>query len=264
MLPKAATYNNYDATPTSDALPKSTTYNDYNSTPTPVTATATVASVGAAAAAAATGAAAARGGVKAPTTPEDLPVSRSSKVADPEAVPMIESTRPSWDANSQGGASTHSSVRTPSRPAGTNLTPVKTSVAGSDMSHVSGPTGTAASADTTSAAGSAASGWRTNVRPASGQLPATAGATNSMANTAGKGSQQAERAKFWAQFQETWQQVGADVKPSSVLQASQVPPCVCKLQEPWNGCRHVMLLLVQHLPRTAPAVLCSGYYTQCL
>ncbi|KIY99300.1 hypothetical protein MNEG_8659 [Monoraphidium neglectum] len=25
--------------------------------------------------------------------------------------------------------------------------------------------------------------------------------------TSGKGSQQAERAKFWAQFQETWQQV---------------------------------------------------------
>lgn len=30
-----------------------------------------------------------------------------------------------------------------------------------------------------------------------------------MANPAGKGAQQAERAKFWAQFQETWQQVGA-------------------------------------------------------
>jgi hypothetical protein len=29
-----------------------------------------------------------------------------------------------------------------------------------------------------------------------------------MAATAGKSSQQAERAKFWAQFQETWQQVG--------------------------------------------------------
>ncbi|KAF6261693.1 hypothetical protein COO60DRAFT_1636533 [Scenedesmus sp. NREL 46B-D3] len=53
----------------------------------------------------------------------------------------------------------------------------------------------------------AASGWRSNVRPASGQLPAAAGSTSSMAATAGKGSQQAERAKFWAQFQDTWQQV---------------------------------------------------------
>lgn len=30
-----------------------------------------------------------------------------------------------------------------------------------------------------------------------------------LANPAGKSTQQAERAKFWAQFQETWQQVRA-------------------------------------------------------
>lgn len=34
-----------------------------------------------------------------------------------------------------------------------------------------------------------------------------AAGSSMLANPAGKSSQQAERAKFWAQFQETWQQV---------------------------------------------------------
>ncbi|GBF97025.1 hypothetical protein Rsub_09498 [Raphidocelis subcapitata] len=50
--------------------------------------------------------------------------------------------------------------------------------------------------------------WRTNVRPAGpvGGGGVAAGGVNSM-TSANRGQQQAERAKFWAQFQETWQQV---------------------------------------------------------
>jgi hypothetical protein len=40
-------------------------------------------------------------------------------------------------------------------------------------------------------------------------LAGAAAGSSMMANPAGKSAQQAERAKFWAQFQETWQQVGA-------------------------------------------------------
>lgn len=50
-----------------------------------------------------------------------------------------------------------------------------------------------------------AGNWRTNVR-STNQLPTTPGSTSSM-RPSDKGQQAAERAKFWAQFQETWQQV---------------------------------------------------------
>eukprot|EP00878_Enallax_costatus_P018044 GHUV01018973.1.p1 GENE.GHUV01018973.1~~GHUV01018973.1.p1 ORF type:complete len:699 (+),score=218.76 GHUV01018973.1:203-2299(+) len=109
-----------------------------------------------------------------PPTPEgDLPVSRSVKMTPPD-----QAVQEQWSPNTPSAA-----------PA--SLPPLKT---------------TTAAAGAAAAGATAASAWQSNVRPASGQLPAGA-ATSSMSGT--KNAAQAERAKFWAQFQETWQQVKA-------------------------------------------------------
>eukprot|EP00879_Flechtneria_rotunda_P005892 GHRR01006198.1.p1 GENE.GHRR01006198.1~~GHRR01006198.1.p1 ORF type:complete len:616 (+),score=203.76 GHRR01006198.1:1123-2970(+) len=126
-------------------------------------------------------------------TPEDLPVSKSVKVTIPDHAPL---TSPASDISNialplKDAAATANPSALPAI-----LTPVRTSVGGV-------PVAGSASRPTDS---TAATTWRSNVRPATGQLPSTGGATSSMANPA-KTTQQAERAKFWAQFQETWQQV---------------------------------------------------------
>lgn len=106
-----------------------------------------------------------------PANPGDLPVSRSLKL----------------DSPGSAQADIWSPDHTAAAPA--NLAPVKT---------------TAAAAGAGAAGATAASAWQSNVRPGSGEVPAGA-ATSSMSGA--KSAQHAERAKFWAQFQETWQQV---------------------------------------------------------
>ena len=61
------------------------------------------------------------------------------------------------------------------------------------------------------ASGGSGSGWATNVRPAAPAAAATAAGAGAAAAAAAKSAnpQQAERAKFWAQFNDTWQQVRA-------------------------------------------------------
>jgi hypothetical protein len=207
----------------SSDLPKST-YDYTPSSPggyTPVTASA--AGMGPAAAAAAN---------RSPSKGEDLPVSRSIRVTGgPDSVAGSNVT--GWESTSSigGGSSSFSRAAAPSSAAGNNLAPVRTSsgnVGSVEMAGAAAAAGTGAAAAGLAASragepATAAAGWRSNVRPASGQLPATAGATSSMAATAGKSSQQAERAKFWAQFQETWQQV----RPGALFDRQQV--CWCGL-----------------------------------
>lgn len=110
-----------------------------------------------------------------PATPEELPVSRSLKV---NAADQEDAANWAADTTAADGPS--------------NLSPLKT---------------TAVAAAAAGAAGTAAAAWKSNVRPASGQVPSGGSATTSSMAGA-KNAQQAERAKFWAQFQETWQQVG--------------------------------------------------------
>lgn len=112
----------------------------------------------------------------------------------------------------------------------------------------SGSLAPASSSELAAQGSSSMTGWKSNVRPSSGRMPTAggfgplfpaalsayccsrmvsidtklvlcvcaacccagaAGGSSMLANPAGKSTQQAERAKFWAQFQETWQQVSA-------------------------------------------------------
>lgn len=74
----------------------------------------------------------------------------------------------------------------------------------------SGSLAPASSSELAAQGSGSTTGWKSNVRPSSARMPAAgaaAGGSSMLANPAGKSTQQAERAKFWAQFQETWQQV---------------------------------------------------------
>jgi hypothetical protein len=117
----------------------------------------------------------------------ELPVSRSVRVPSgqlPDAAPPVLSA-PAAFAPAPLAAAVAPDVRPPA--------PIRTGAAGAPAAAAAAPQ---------------QQQWRTNVRPAAAVAAEPApGAVSSMTSAKAKGGQQAERARFWAQFNETWQSV---------------------------------------------------------
>lgn len=204
-----------------------------------VSPAAAAAAVGVGAAAAGGAALMAKSSSSRVATPEDLPLSRSMRVDSPNhfaAGPAMQGEGSNgalgassggaltpWEAGPSRGGRGSPAPPAAASPAHlthlSSLAPVRTSVGGPASPGVMGAAaGVGALAAGAGASGLASGGssglqqhdsgaWRSNVRPtSSGSMTGSAaGGASSMAGA--KSMQQAERAKFWAQFQETWQQV---------------------------------------------------------
>eukprot|EP00775_Hariotina_reticulata_P007238 gene7238-7451_t len=206
-------------------------------------AAAAAAGVGVGAAAAGGAAALTKSTSQRTATPEDLPLSRSMRVDSPDhfaAGPTMQregsgaalgasnsGTLTPWEAGvprSGRGSPAPPAAASPAHLTHlSSLAPVRTSVGGPASPGLLGAAGAGALAGAGASGSSSglpqhdSGAWRSNVRPtSSGSMSGSAaGGASSMAGA--KSMQQAERAKFWAQFQETWQQVAQDTGSSCGL-----------------------------------------------